>query len=125
MKKSSPLGTSLEELLEKAMGDGLVTNSSPREFSISTVSLFEKGVSLLKKGKYLLAAAHFLAVTLLEPQNVKAWNNLGIAYFHLKQTKEASQAFEKVLELDPQNRIAKTNLKILQNILIKEEGKNV
>ncbi len=128
MKKVSTLGTSLEELLERATSEvskESSVNLSSEEHTVNSDYLFEKGISLLKEEKSLLAAAHFLAVTLLDPQNVKAWNNLGIAYFKLKQEKEALQAFEKALEIDPQNEIAKKNLTFLKNILFKEEGRNV
>lgn len=118
------LGMSLEELLEKAVGeepglggDETLSLKSPVE------DLFRQGVSLLKEGRALPAAAHFLAVTLLEPGHVKAWNNLGVAYFHLGEYEEALAAFRRVLQLDPQNRQAGSNLALLEKKLSKNSPK--
>ncbi len=105
------LGMSLEELLELAAEEPIF--EEPRK-ERPAGELFSKGVELLKAGRALPAAAHFLAVTLLEPDNSKAWNNLGIAWSRLKEWAEAKKAFLKALEVDPSNELARENLKILE-----------
>jgi len=45
------------------------------------------------------------------PENTSAMNRLGIAYLKTKQLQNARKTFKKVLEIDPFNSIAKSNLK--------------
>ena len=45
------------------------------------------------------------------PQNKKALLRLGKALIHLQDYSEAKETFEKVLDQDPINKIAKKNLK--------------
>ena len=119
------LGMSLEDLLEEAVRE----SSSPEEVSSLSLEeerveeLFRKGVGFLKAGEFLQAAAHFLAVTLLEPEHQKAWNNLGIAYFKLGELEEARLAFEKALSLAPEDPLPRKNLSLLENLLKKKQQK--
>ena len=53
-------------------------------------------------------------ITALAPQEVVAYVRLGRAHLDLHHDEEAIQAFEKVLELDPANPIAKRRLEILR-----------
>lgn len=114
------LGMSLEELLDMAVitdeehpPEGL----APEEILRSRCEeIFQKGVKLLKERDFLLAAAHFLAVSIICPDHVKTWNNLGIAYFHLGRVSQAKEAFEKALSLEPENTLAKENLSLLNKI---------
>lgn len=114
------LGMSLDELLEMAVitdeehpPEGL---SPERTLRSRCEELFREGLKLLKERDFLLAAAHFLAVITLCPEHVKAWNNLGIAYFHLGRVPQAKEAFEKALSLEPENTLAKENLSLLNKI---------
>jgi tetratricopeptide (TPR) repeat protein len=45
------------------------------------------------------------------PESIDALNRLGFAYLNVGKMKDAKQTFEKVLKLDPYNRIASNNLK--------------
>lgn len=56
------------------------------------------------------AAALFQDVVKLEPRNLQALNNLGIARDLLGQHREAQDAYRQVRGLDPTNRAAQVNL---------------
>ncbi len=45
------------------------------------------------------------------PDNIPAYNRLGIAFLKTNQPNKAKKYFKQVLEIDPYNTIAKTNLK--------------
>jgi len=58
--------------------------------------------------RYRLAAIHAKKVVELEPDSALAWNNLGTAYYNLKQFDAAKAAWDKGLEIEP-TRTAYTN----------------
>ena len=134
-KDMEPLGTGLEELLElmerevdeAGLGihlDAMDGAGEPDAAHPGLEELFRSGLQALKTKDYVVAAAHFLAVTLLEPGHIKALNNLGVSWFYLKRPKEAQKAFKQVLDYEPQNEIAKKNLeRICQNLNAKEASK--
>ena len=45
----------------------------------------------------------------IAPQNVQAYNNLGVAYEALGKTDEALQAYKRATELDPTNKFYRFN----------------
>ncbi len=123
------LGLSLEELLDLVAREEEASSIAQQNIEQKNIAqqnhpkaqgqedkLFEAGLRYLKQGEHLLAAAHFLAVTLLNPDHLKAWNNLGITYFHLGYVEQAQEAFHKVLSLEPENPLARKNLALLQKI---------
>ena len=144
-KERDPLGTGLEELLElmerevddaslgiqldaiddPAGSEDSISETARDEEALSRVEgLFRSGLHALKARDYVVAAAHFLAVTLLDPGHIKALNNLGVSWFYLKRPEEAERAFKKILEYDPQNETAKKNIeKISKNSNEKEASK--
>ncbi|WP_456434219.1 tetratricopeptide repeat protein [Thermosulfuriphilus sp.] len=112
-KIKESLGFNLEDLLRLAEGE------SPGEFffekrGAEAQELFQRGLQYLKKGDFLLAAANLLAATILEPEDPKAWNNLAVAYFSLGRPEEARRALKRVLQIDPENQIARENLALLK-----------
>ena len=129
-KDNVALGTGLDELLElmemevigtglelhlDAIDDGKETGNAadearPKAEASMIEELFGTGLQSLKRGDYVVAAAHFLAVTLLEPRHIKALNNLGVSWFYLRKPDEALKAFEQVLNIDPENETAKNNI---------------
>jgi len=67
-----------------------------------------KGMILVETGHFELARTEFLQVLKMDPNNVVAWNNLGNAYRELNQLDDASQAYQKSIDLSshyayPQN----------------------
>ena len=59
-------------------------------------------LALLQKGDFSAAAQALEAVTKREPQNGRAWRNLGLAYQKLKDPDRAIATFKHALELQPE-----------------------
>ena len=76
--------------------------------------LFKRAVSCLKEENYLDAMGFLQAVCYLQPENLKAMNNLGLVYFELGYKDRSREMFERVLVLNPQNERARKNLVILE-----------
>jgi len=77
------------------------TNQTPERIAI-TAALQARWDDAIKANEEILS---------LSPNDTSALNRLGIAYLKTKQPGNAKKSFQKVLELDPFNTIAKTNLK--------------
>src|SRR5581483_2529959 len=60
------------------------------------------GLALLQTGDASGAAKVLEAVTQREPQNGRAWRNLGVAYDRMKDPDRAIAAYEKALEVQPE-----------------------
>jgi tetratricopeptide (TPR) repeat protein len=84
-------------------------------------ALLEETV-LIRLGYHLLSSwgmsdegvAVFQLNTELHPQSVDAWTSLGDGYLWLDDNDRAAPAFRKVLELDPENDLAKRILEQLE-----------
>ncbi|KPA17737.1 Response regulator receiver modulated CheW protein [Candidatus Magnetomorum sp. HK-1] len=74
---------------------------------------FSKGVQLLKGGKTFEALESLFAAFALDQTNMKAVNNIVVAYKYLGSTDFALKTVERVLEIDPNNLRAKDHKKIL------------
>jgi len=57
------------------------------------------------------------------PDDVDAWNRLGKALLELGRFRDAREAYQKSLELDPVNQIARRNLERLANLREEDEGR--
>jgi Flp pilus assembly protein TadD len=57
--------------------------------------------------------ASFEEVIRLDPQHIKAYNNLGVAYAAVGRKGEAENLFKKAIRLDPGDEMAYGNLAIL------------
>ncbi len=51
----------------------------------------------------------------LDPRNAMAFNNLGILYAQRRELAQATQCFEKALELNPKLQMARKNLEVIRN----------
>lgn len=58
------------------------------------------------------AAAHYTEVLKLKPDNLGALSDLGVCYRRLKKPDKALEAFNKVVEKDPQHLIAWYNIAV-------------
>ncbi len=80
---------------------------------LSPEILFRKAVSALKEDNIPDAMGYLRSVLILEPENVKAMNNLAVVYSELGYEERAMEILYRVLELEPENRTAEKNLGIL------------
>jgi Flp pilus assembly protein TadD len=72
--------------------------------------LVESGRAALNEGNYSVAAVLLKRATELDPKNKYAWNNLGLAYFSMRDSEPAIAAFQKQLEVNPYDEYAWNNL---------------
>ncbi len=82
------------------------------DFLYSEVYL--NSIDALKKGNLMEALEGFSAIVFFDNENLKALINLGVIYYELGIIDYAKNKFKKVLELDPNNKIAKQNLDLLE-----------
>lgn len=74
----------------------------------------EEAIRLAMQGRWQEAVEANRAILELFPNDVDAWNRLGKAYSELGQNREAIEAYEKALSLEPGNQIARRNLERLK-----------
>ena len=66
--------------------------------------LIEKGTENLQEGDFESALSFFEQALLLEPENPDLWNQKGITLRSLGRYDEASECYNKSLQLDPRDR---------------------
>jgi type IV pilus assembly protein PilF len=85
---------------------------------------FDSGNGALFAQKYSEALAAFLEAVKYNPKSVDAWNNLGLAYYGMREVQKAKDSWLRVLTINPKYSEAKTNLGALyleQNKLVEAE----
>jgi Flp pilus assembly protein TadD len=65
-------------------------------------------------GEVEQAVEAFLMVIRLSPDNVRAYENLGIIYFDAGRMAEAEAVFQEILQRDPDNIQARMKLSVLE-----------
>lgn len=73
----------------------------------------EQAIQLALQSRWEEAAAINRAIISTFPSDVDAYNRLGKALMEMGENEDARRAYEKTLELDPGNSIARRNLKCL------------
>ena len=66
--------------------------------------LIKNGVTNLEDGNFEDALSFFEQALLLEPNNPDLWNQKGVALRSLGRYDEASECYDKSLQLDPRDR---------------------
>ncbi len=116
------IGTTLSELLNTEVNpcpapsrhiDGHIDEQDEARTDDRIDQWFQEGVSELKKDNFIQAAVKLGAVVLLVPDHVKAINNLAVAYYNLGEKEECITILRQLLELEPENSIARKNLQAL------------
>ena len=77
-------------------------------------TLFRNGLELLKQDQLVDAAGFFNALLIFEPENIKALNNMAVIYFEMAMEEKARESLKRILEIDPDNTLAKENLSIFE-----------
>lgn len=118
--------TPKEVILEERKRDG-----NPRKEVAFTVSLtklepgadvkrqaeelFYKGFECIKQNEPIEAIKAYRAYCALNSKNCVVWQNMGVAYMLLLEKNKAQECFEKALEINPDYKMPKNNLKLLKN----------
>ena len=79
-------------------------------------SQVEFGINVAQRGLWREAIYRWQKATELDPTYVAAHNNLAIAYEHEGQLDKARKAYEKAIELDPNNAQVRQNYELFKEI---------
>ena len=74
------------------------------------------GISVAQRGLWREAIYRWARATELDPTYAAAFNDLAIAYEHEGQLEKARKAYEKALELDPNNQQIRQNYELFKEI---------
>ena len=67
-------------------------------------SLIQKGITNINNGNFEDALSYFEQALLLKPDDPDLWNQKGVALRSLGRYDEASECYNKSLQLDPRDR---------------------
>jgi type IV pilus assembly protein PilF len=76
----------------------------------------EFGISVAQRGLWREAIYRWEKATQLDPTYVAAFNDLAIAYEHEGQLDKARKAYEKAIELEPNNTQVRQNYELFKEI---------
>jgi type IV pilus assembly protein PilF len=76
----------------------------------------EFGISVAQRGLWREAIYRWEKATELDPTYVAAFNDLAIAYEHEGQLDKARKAYEKALEIEPNNTQVRQNYELFKEI---------
>ena len=74
------------------------------------------GINVAQKGLWREAIYRWQKATELDPTYAAAYNDLAIAYEHEGQLDKARKAYDKALELDPNNQQVRQNYELFKEI---------
>jgi len=76
----------------------------------------EFGIQVAQKGLWREAIYRWERATQLDPSYAAAYNNLAVAYEHEGQLDKARAAYEKAIELEPNNTMIRQNFDLFKEI---------
>jgi Flp pilus assembly protein TadD len=76
----------------------------------------EFGISVAQRGLWREAIYRWVRATEIDPAYAAAYNNLAVAYEHEGEFDKARIAYEKAIELDPENALVKQNFELFKEI---------
>ena len=76
----------------------------------------EFGIQVAQKGLWREAIYRWERATQLDPTYAAAYNNLAVAYEHEGQLDKARGAYEKAIELEPNNTMIRQNFDLFKEI---------
>jgi Flp pilus assembly protein TadD len=74
------------------------------------------GIRVAQLGLWREAVAHWERAVRLDPTYAQAYNNLAIGYEHQGDFEKARNAYQKALELNPNNQYIKQNYELFREI---------
>ena len=78
--------------------------------------IFDQGVKFMETANWEEAIAKFNETVKIAPNHAQCYGNLGICYSSLGQQKEALNAFDRAIEIDPYYELALVNRKIAESL---------
>lgn len=79
-------------------------------------SQVEFGIAVAQAGLWKEATYRWERAVEIDPTYAAAWNNLAVGYEHEGQFDKARKAYEKALELDPNNLLIRQNYDLFKEI---------
>jgi Tfp pilus assembly protein PilF len=76
----------------------------------------EFGIAVSQRGLWREAIYRWERATKIDPSYAAAYNNLAVAYEHEGEFDKARTAYEKAIELDPENALVKQNFELFKEI---------
>lgn len=76
----------------------------------------EFGIQVAQRGLWREAIYRWERATQLDPTYAAAYNNLAVAYEHDGQLDKARQAYEKAIEIEPNNTMIRQNFDLFKEI---------
>jgi Flp pilus assembly protein TadD len=76
----------------------------------------EFGITVAQKGLWREAIYRWEQAARIDPNYPAAYNNLAVAYEHEGQFDKARKAYEKALELEPNNQLIRQNYELFKEI---------
>ena len=95
---------------------GLVPSSLSADARSDARAQVEFGIAVAQKGLWKEAAYRWDRATQLDPTYAAAFNNLAIAYEHQGDFEKARIAYEKAVELEPNNTMIRQNYDLFKEI---------
>lgn len=99
--------------LAAGVAGSAIADDSARKQAQSQV---EFGITVAQRGLWQEAVFRWERATEIDPTYAPAFNNLGIAYEQLGKFDQAGKAYEKALELEPQNLSIQQNYDLFKEI---------
>jgi Tfp pilus assembly protein PilF len=76
----------------------------------------EFGISVAQRGLWREAIYRWDQASKIDPSYSAAFNNLAVAYEHEGEFDKARKAYERALELDPENQMVRQNYELFKEI---------
>ncbi|MCZ6603462.1 MAG: tetratricopeptide repeat protein [Planctomycetota bacterium] len=70
---------------------------------------YGRGRSMLSMGRWAEAERHLRKAVRLSPRDARAWNDLGVSLYHRGKKEEASEAFDRAVDVSPDDPILRWN----------------
>ena len=86
------------------LNDGIISEWHCRCLVTEIEDLTQNGVTNLEDGNFENALSFFEQALLLKPDNPDLWNQKGVALRSLGRYDEASECYNRSLQLDPRDR---------------------
>jgi tetratricopeptide (TPR) repeat protein len=113
LEERKRLGNPLKKIEMKVVFQSIpITTQKEKEIE----ELFNTSLNLTKVGCYKEAVEKYKCYLEFFPENYIAWGNIGMLYGLLLNRKKALKCVRKALSLNPNYKIAKDNLEVLENV---------